>query len=83
MFGIDRNVSRAQFITFLYGAAGRPAAGSEPFDDVEDSDYFRPSVAWAYEKGITSGTGEGHFSPGADCQRCQLITFLYLTYGAE
>ena len=82
-FGVDRNVSRAQFITFLYGAQGRPAAGSEPFDDVNASDYFQPSVAWAYEKGITSGTGEGRFSPDADCQRCQVVTFLYLTYGVE
>ena len=71
-------MTRGQAVTFLYGAAGRPAAGSEPFEDVNDGDYFAPAVAWAYEKGITAGTDETHFSPGADCLRGQIVTFLYL-----
>ena len=80
-FGPDRPVTRGQAMTFLYGAAGRPAAGSEPFGDVNDGDYFRDAVAWAYGEGITSGTSADRFSPGEDCLRCQIVTFLYLYYG--
>ena len=79
-FGPDRTVTRGQAMTFLYGAAGRPAAGSEPFSDVNDGDYFKDAVAWAYGEGITSGTSADRFSPEADCLRCQIITFLYLYY---
>ena len=79
-FAPDQIVTRAQAVTFLYGAAGRPAAGSEPFEDVNEGDYFADAVAWAYSKGITSGTSETAFSPYAPCQRCQIMTFLYLTF---
>ena len=79
-FGPDRTVTRGQSMTFLYGAAGRPAAGSEPFGDVNDGDYFKDAVAWAYSEGITSGTSAEKFSPEADCLREQIITFLYLHY---
>lgn len=81
-FGPEQTVTRAQVATFLYGVAGRPEAGSEPFADVADSDWFEAPVAWAYNKGITSGTGNGRFSPDADCLRGQIVTFLYL-YFAE
>ena len=80
MFGSDQTVTRGQIATFLYGVAGRPAAGSEPFTDVESSDYFADPVAWAYQMGITSGTGATTFSPDADCLREQIITFLYLYF---
>lgn len=80
MFGPDQIVTRGQIATFLYGVAGRPAAGSEPFIDVESSDYFAMPVAWAYQSGITSGTSANTFSPYADCLREQIITFLYLYY---
>ena len=81
-FGPEVTVTRAQVATFLYGIAGRPAAGSEPFTDVNDSDYFEAPVAWAYKEGITAGTSETMFSPDADCLREQIITFMYL-YFAE
>ena len=81
-FGSDETVTRGQIATFLYGVAGRPAAGTEPFTDVDGSDYFADPVAWAYQNGITTGTGADTFSPDADCLREQIITFLYL-YFAE
>ena len=80
MFGPDIIVSRGQIVTFLYGVAGRPGVGSEPFVDVEETDYFVDPVAWAYQKGITSGTSLNTFSPYADCLREQIITFLYLYF---
>ena len=75
-FAPDQAVTRAQAVTFLYGVAGRPAAGSEPFEDVADTDWFAAPVAWAYNKGITSGTSATMFSPNAACQRAQIITFM-------
>ncbi len=81
-FGPEVTVTRAQVATFLYGIAGRPDAGSEPFADVNDGDYFEAPVAWAYKEGITTGTSETTFSPDADCLREQIITFMYL-YFAE
>lgn len=47
------------------------------FDDVTSSDFFADSVKWAVEKGVTSGTGNGKFSPGNPCTRDQIVTFLY------
>ena len=79
-FAPDQPVTRAQAVTFLYGAAGRPAAGSEPFEDVNEGDYFADAVAWAYSKGITSGTSETAFSPYEPCLRCHIMTFLYLAF---
>lgn len=75
-FAPDASVTRAQAVTFLYGVTGRPAAGSEPFEDVADTDWFAAPVAWAYNKGITSGTSATMFSPNAACQRAQIITFM-------
>lgn len=34
-------------------------------------------VLWAVDRGITSGTGNGRFSPGGTCTRGQIVTFLY------
>ena len=84
-FGPDRPVTRGQAMTFLYGAVGRPeaelAADAAFFEDVADTDYFAAPVAWAYTKGITSGTTKTTFGPNDPCTRAQIVTFLYLTFG--
>ena len=36
-----------------------------------------PIVKTATEQGITTGTGNGKFSPDATCTRAQIVTFLY------
>ena len=33
-------------------------------------------MRWALSEGITTGTGEGTFSPDAACTRAQAVTFL-------
>ena len=83
LFGSDETVTRGQVVTFLYNLAGRPKAGSEPFEDVDPEDYFQKAVSWAYGEGITSGTGAATFSPDADCLREQIITFMYQYFGEE
>ena len=79
-FSPDQTITRGQAITFLYGAAGRPEGGSEPFTDVNDGDYFAAPVAWAYSNGITVGISDTEFGPSEICQRCQVVQFLYLNY---
>lgn len=80
-FAPDAMVTRAQTVTFLYRAAGSPAAtpGSS-FADVRSDAYYADAVSWAVEKGITSGTAAAAFSPDADCTRAQIVTFLYRQY---
>ena len=72
--------TRAQFVTFLYRAAGSPAVGSTVnlFFDVSGSvhgDYF-DAILWAAEQGIAAGTGNGMFSPDAVVTRAQSVTFM-------
>ena len=78
-FSPDATVTRGQTVTFLHRAAGAPAAGNESFNDVSANAYYAKAVAWANENGITSGTGNGKFSPNADCTRGQIVTLLYRT----
>ena len=51
------------------------------FADVPEDSWYADAVAWAVEKGITSGTDETHFSPAAPCTRAQLVTFLWRAAG--
>lgn len=76
-FAPGATVSRAQTVTFLYRANGSPAASGASFSDVAADDYYANAVAWAVRSGITTGTGNGKFSPSADCTRGQIVTLLY------
>ena len=80
-FDPDAAVTRAQTVTFLYRAAGSPAAAGSGFSDVDASSYCAEAVTWAAQSGITSGTGNGRFSPEAPCTRSQIVTFLYRQMG--
>ena len=76
-FAPDATVTRGQTAAFLYRAAGSPAASGSGFSDVSSDAYYADAVAWAVQKGITSGTGNGRFSPDAACTRGQIVAFLY------
>ena len=71
--------TRAQAVTFLWRAAGSPAAKSSamPFADVKAGSYYETAVLWAVENGITKGTSDTMFSPDATCSRAQIVTFLW------
>ena len=82
-FSPDAPCTRAQIVTFLWRAAGSPAPKSmSSFSDVPAEAFYAKAVAWAVENGITSGTGEGKFSPDATCTRAQSVTFLYRASGS-
>ena len=78
-FSPDGICTRAQAVTFLWRAAGSPAAKSSamPFADVKAGSYYYDAVLWAVEQGITKGTSETMFSPDATCSRAQIVTFLW------
>ena len=71
--------TRAQAVTFLWRAAGSPAAKSAvmPFTDVKAGSYYYDAVLWAVEQGITKGTSDTMFSPDATCTRAQIVAFLW------
>ena len=71
--------TRAQAVTFLWRAAGSPAAKSAvmPFTDVKAGSYYETAVLWAVENGITKGTSDTTFSPDATCSRAQIVAFLW------
>ena len=83
MFAPNDPCTRAQIVTFLWRAAGSPAPKSmSSFTDVPADAFYAKAVAWAVENGITSGTGEGKFSPNSTCTRAQAVTFLYRASGS-
>ena len=82
-FSPDLTCTRDQTVTFLWRAAGKPAVTADKsFMDVSADAWYATAVAWAVENGITDGTGDGTtFSPADDCDRGQIVTFLYRCLG--
>ena len=77
-------INRAQMVTMLWRAMGQSAAGSAAnFTDVPADSYYAQAVAWAVENGITTGTGNGKFSPDNTCTRAQIAVFLYRNYQSK
>ena len=77
-FSPEDVVTRAQFVTFLWRALGKPSAtATEGFSDVAANQYYYNAVLWAAETGVTKGTDVGRFSPDQSCLRGQTVTFLY------
>lgn len=77
-FSPDSTVTRGQVVTLLFRAAGaKKADGANPFTDVKSGEYYTDAVLWAVAKGITNGTTATTFSPGQNCTRGQIVTFLY------
>ena len=52
------------------------------FTDVTVGTYYADAVKWAVEKGVTQGTTKTTFSPGAQCTRAQMVTFLWRAKGS-
>ena len=70
--------NRAQVVTFLWRAQGSPASSAEvSFTDVQPGQFYSTAVAWAVEKNITNGMGDGTFGINTICNRAQVVTFLY------
>ena len=87
MFCPENNLTRQQFVTFLWRAAGRPTPtylGSEAFSDVTEGIYSDPAIGWAVSNGVTVGCTPGdcgdpgwRFCPTQHVTRGQMSTLLY------
>ena len=83
-FAPDKSCTRAQVVTFLWRARGKPSvSGSIPFTDVPKNEYYYKAVLWAVEQGITQGDSSTKFAPNKTCTRAQVVTFLYRAYGPK
>ena len=77
-FSPDTVCNRAQIVTFLWNAAGKPdVSGACKFKDVSPNAWYYKAVLWAVQNGVTSGTSATTFSPDMSCTRAQIVTFLY------
>ena len=79
LFAPDDTCTRGEMITFLWNAAGKPAAKNttNPFTDVNAGAFYYDAVLWAVSNGITSGTSDTTFSPDDTVNRAQVVAFLY------
>ena len=71
-------MTRAMFVTVLGRMAGVKAAdyaGESGFTDVKATAWYAPYVQWAARYGITTGTGDGRFSPDEEITREQMAVF--------
>lgn len=48
-----------------------------PFTDVFETDYYYQAVKWAVDNHVTAGVTPTIFSPGSQCTRAQIVTFLW------
>ena len=82
-FSPDAICSRGQVVTFLWRAQGspEPATTVNQFVDAVPGSYYYKAMLWAVESGITTGTGNGKFSPDMSCNRDQVVTFLWRAQG--
>ncbi|MBR5514999.1 MAG: S-layer homology domain-containing protein [Clostridia bacterium] len=75
-FGLDTPVTRSVFVTVLFRYSGDTGTFSHPFTDVPANQYYSNAVGWAYQNGITDGTGGNTFSPDLILTREQLVRML-------
>ena len=77
-FEPDGSMTRAMFVTVLGRMAGIKAAdyaGATDFTDVAEGTWYAPFVKWAARYGITTGTGNGKFSPDGRITREEMAVF--------
>lgn len=77
------NVPREQFVTMLWRYCGSPKANATlvGFNDANEiDDYAKEAMAWAVEKGIIIGKGNGLLAPNDNVTRAEAATILMAYY---
>lgn len=79
LFSPQAPCTRAQIVTFLWRAAGKPEVKEmdKSFSDVKEGEYYSKALRWALQQGIVKGTGANEFNPEAICTRAQTAAILY------
>ncbi len=84
----DDELTRAQFVTFLWRAEGKPeyeqsiedGTSKRIFKDVPAEEYYYDAVYWALENAIVAGYSYERFAPDEFCVRAQVVTMLHRAY---
>ena len=77
-FAPNLEVTRGMFVTVLAKYAQADLSAVEPaFTDTPNGAWYTGPCAWAAEKGITAGAGDGLFLPNRSITRQDLVTILY------
>lgn len=78
-FSPDDTCTRAQILTFMWRAAGKPKAEIEnPFTDVNEGDYYYDAAVWAAECGMVDGD---IFAADTPCTRSSTVTYMWKSNG--
>lgn len=73
----NATITRAEFTAILHRLSGQGATGTaNPFKDVSANSWYASSVAWAYEKGIVSGSN-GSFNPNLPITRQDMAILIH------
>ena len=77
-FSPDSSCTRADFVTFLWRAAGKPVVNSAMnFSDVTEGAYYAEAVRWAASLGIVTGFSKNTFGAANAVTREQAVTMLW------
>mgnify|MGYP001329674199 FL=1 len=77
-FAPNETLTRAMIVKILYRIEGEPAGyRTSDFGDVASGRWYTEAVAWAAEKEIVKGYGNGKFGPNDPVTREQLAAILY------
>ena len=75
-FAPEATTTRAMIVSMLARLEGVRHSEAVGFNDVAANDWYATAVNWAAASGITSGTGDGNFSPNTAITREQLAAIL-------
>lgn len=76
-FEPNGKLTRAMLATILYRMSGDTQIHSHPFQDVPQGQWYSDAIAWAYETGVVTGTGETTFDPDGFVTREQAAAMFY------
>ena len=79
-FSPDDTCTRAQILTFMWRAAGKPKReGFIIFDDVSSADYYYEPAMWAKDHSMVTGR---NFEPNTPCTRASTVIYLWKNAGS-
>jgi hypothetical protein len=88
-FGVNRTITRKEFVSWLYKVAQKSNKLTEvkgdvdslKFTDVPKDSYYAEAVAWGAANGIVYGKNDTTFNPNGEVTRGQAITFIWRLAG--
>jgi len=77
-FGVDEQITRAEFVTALSRLCGAKTEShtTDYFIDVKVGDWFLHPVSWAFNEGLVGGTSANEFSPNRPVTRQEMSKML-------